>query len=60
MNALEALDLLAQASGLAKLTREEHLKISQAVSLLHDLISPKTEEKLSGSPVSDKPSSSKD
>lgn len=41
MTDLEALNLLIQASGLARLTKQEHVQLEQAAKILYDKLAPK-------------------
>ena len=40
MTELEAVNLLIQASGLARLTKQEHVQIEQAGQVLYKLVAP--------------------
>lgn len=45
MTHLEAVNLLIQAAGLARLTKQEHVQIEQAGQVLYKLVAPEEKKK---------------
>ena len=50
MNPLEALNLLTNAANMARLTKQEHVQLEQAVQVLHAALQKKAENADTGKP----------
>ena len=53
MTDLEALNLLVQAAGLARLTKQEHVQLEQAGQVLYEKLAPKEKKEAGGKEEAD-------
>ena len=54
MNELEALSLLVQAAGLARLTKQEHVQLEQAGQVLYKKLAPEEAKKTASEKIGGK------